>query len=74
MIKKKIKINLVEYCCDFATIATEAYAEGAKEIPDILKEDNETYVWNEKYQKIFDNYYDEYWDLMLQHGFEHEND
>lgn len=70
---EKIKVNLVEYCSDFATIATEAYAEGRKEIPQILKDDNETYVWTEEYQKVFDNFYDEYWDLMLQYGFENLN-
>lgn len=71
--KNRIKVNLVEYCSDFATIATEAYAEGAKEVAQDYDEDTDTYTWKEKYQKIFDNNYDEYWDLMLQYGFKHEN-
>lgn len=70
----KKEVNLVEYCSDFATIATEAYAEGANEVAQKLENDNETYTWKPKYQKIFNNYYDEYWDLMLQYGFKHKND
>ena len=68
-----MKVNLVDLCSHFANIATEAYSEGAKEVCQVYNSDNLTLNWTEKYQTIFDNYYDEYWDIMIQYGFKHEN-
>jgi hypothetical protein len=69
-----MKVNLVELCTHFAQIATEAYAEGGNEIcAKVYDEETDTYSWAKEYQKIFDNFYDEYWDIMIQYGFKHEN-
>lgn len=69
-----MKINLVELCTHFASIATEAYAEGNNEISaKVYNEETDTYAWTKEYQRLFDNYYDEYLDIMTQYGFKHEN-
>lgn len=66
-----MKTNLVELCSDIAGIITAKQAECNKEECEIDMGD--TLIYNDKYQKIFDNHYDNIWGYLEEEGFKHEN-
>jgi len=67
----KNKVNLVELCSDLADIAIVKIQDKTGECALAILDN--TVVYTDDYQLIFNQLYDEYWNILTTHGFEHEN-
>lgn len=66
-----MKVNLVEICSELADIAIVEMEILTNDVAIYSKDDVIHYT--EKYQDIFNRLYDDYWALLEQQGFVHEN-
>lgn len=67
------KVNLVELCCQLGEIPTEMEAKMNKEKTSYYDREEETYKYNDDYQDIFNNYYDQFWGMLEERGYENDN-
>ncbi len=67
----KNKVNLVEICSELADIAITKIEEKTGNCA-LAVLDN-TVVYTDEYQHVFNELYDEYWNFFITHGFEHKN-
>lgn len=71
--KRKVrKRNLVELCTELAEIPTEFDADQSKEESSF--EEDEVFYYHDKYQDLFNDYYDMFWGMLEERGYIHEND
>ena len=75
MSRSKLKTNLLELCSDLADAVVSKIAIYNKEESSYIDRDQDDTVWiyYDKYQDLFNEYYDEFYNLLTEKGFEHEN-
>ena len=69
----KRKVNLVELCCELGEIPTEMEAKLNKEKTSYYDREEQSYKYNDNYQDVFNNYYDQFWGMLEERGYENNN-